>query len=113
MKKYKMIIIAIGLLIIPFENVFAYDCSLVTGNGELTQWIDGIYTVIKFGALILTVALGMLDFFKAITGADEKALKKSGESFVKRLIAVAALFILPVLIQFLLDVVGLPYCLHF
>jgi len=111
-KSIKTILILSFICLIGMSNVYAdVNCSNLTGNESLMKWIKDIYNVFKYLALILTVALGMLDFFKAITASDEGAIKKSATTFVKRLIAVVALFLAPILIEFILGVVGIDYCI--
>lgn len=111
-KSIKTILILSFIFLLGMNNVYAeVNCSNLTGNDSLMKWIYDIYNIFKYLALVLTVALGMLDFFKAITASDDSAIKKSATTFVKRLIAVVALFLAPILIEFILGVVRIDYCL--
>ena len=70
-------------------------------------WIINILKIIRYLALALVVVLGVLDFMKAAGSGEPDAMKKAGQSFGKRLIAVIVLFLLPYLVELLLGLVDL------
>lgn len=113
MKKIGKKIITIFVLMFTFIPVVFADvnCSTFLGNPNIKELIKEIYSIFKYLALTLTVGLGMLDFLKAITGNDAGDLKKSAEKFLKRIIAVVVLFLIPILIDFLLGIIGIKACL--
>jgi large-conductance mechanosensitive channel len=55
-------------------------------------------------APILVIVLGGLDFAKASLQSDEDAIKKAGINFGKRLIAAVLLFLLPLIINIVLEI---------
>ena len=57
-----------------------------------------IFTVLLFISIIDVEAAG---------SGEADAMKKAGTSFIKRLIAVAVLFLLPVIVDFILNMVNL------
>lgn len=118
MKKIKNIFLIMCLSFFSFSNrimaatdsnkiTTATDCKQVVGGVDV--FIVDLFNMVKWVALALAIALGMLDFFKAITGGKDDDLAKAAQKFMKRLIAVVALFILPVLIEWILDISGVPH----
>lgn len=76
------------------------------GNeADLAYYVQMGLNYFKFIAPILLILLGMLDFGKAIISNDADALKKAGINFSKRLIAAVILFLLPVIINFIMDMI--------
>ncbi|MCI8778021.1 MAG: hypothetical protein HFI87_02600 [Bacilli bacterium] len=109
MKKIKYIFILCLMNLFSFSNkaMAAPNCKTTIG-GDLTIFIKDLFDMIKWIALAVGIALGMLDFFKAITGKDDD-LKKAAQKFVKRLIGIVALFILPVILDWVLDISGIDH----
>ena len=59
---------------------------------------------IRIGAVVLVIFLGALDFFKILIDGEDKTYKDAVKTFIKRLIAVAALIFIPYVIVFILKV---------
>ena len=53
--------------------------------------------------------MGILDFIKAIVADKDDEMKKVQGRFVKRLIAAALVFIIPLIIEFVLTKMGFDY----
>lgn len=81
-------------------NLKGEKCGL---SSRLIFWFANIIRWIKYIAPVLAIILGMLDFIKAIISSNDDDMKKSQGKFVKRLIAAALLFIVPFIIEFVLD----------
>lgn len=78
------------------------SCNILSPKFE--QTLRDILDLIKIAGPILALALGTLDFVKAITGGDaDKELKSAFARFVKRIAAAIVLFLLPIILGFLLD----------
>ena len=89
-------------------DVSDLDCSYLLDE-ELLEWVRKAFTFIQIGGVILVVILGMIDFGRAVTSTDEKEdIKKAWQRFVKRLIAVGCLILLPFIIEFVLNLVDIP-----
>ena len=74
-----------------------------------TSIISMIYNVLKWIKYILPVLViifTMLDFIKAIAAQNDDDMKKAQGKFVKRLIVAALLFLLPLIINFVLQTFG-------
>ncbi|MBE6152094.1 MAG: hypothetical protein E7165_02120 [Firmicutes bacterium] len=82
-----------------------YGCEVIPK--EIREWIISTLNLIKYLCLALVIVLGTLDFIKAAASGEADAMKKSGQSFLKRIIAVAILFLLPVLIELILNLIDI------
>lgn len=69
----------------------------------LTFFNSFIYGTIKFSLVGLLIVLGMLDFSKAVFSDDSDALKKASKKFMMRFVVVILFFLLPVIIETLLN----------
>lgn len=77
-----------------------------------TSVISSIYNILKWGKYIapaLIIMFTMLDFIKAIASQNDDDVKKAQGKFIKRLIIAAILFLLPLIINFVLQTFGLYY----
>ena len=70
---------------------------------SLTNLIANVVTIIKIGVPILLIIFGMIDLAKAIIQQDEKEIKKGQQTFIKRLIAAALVFLVVAIVQLVLN----------
>lgn len=75
-------------------------------SGKLMSYIANIVKWLKYIIPVIVIVLGILDFIKAIASEKDDEMKKAQGHFVKRLIAAALIFIIPVIIEFVLDKMG-------
>ena len=73
---------------------------------KLIIWIANIVRWIKYIIPVAVIVLGILDFIKAVGADKDDEMKKAQGRFVKRLIAAALIFIVPFIIEFVLDKMG-------
>lgn len=73
---------------------------------KLLYWIANIVRWIKYIIPVAVIVLGILDFIKAVGADKDDEMKKAQGRFVKRLIAAALIFIIPFIIEFVLDKMG-------
>jgi len=73
---------------------------------KLALYIRNIVKWVKYIIPVIVIVLGILDFIKAIAADKEDEIKKAQGRFVKRLIAAALIFIVPLIIGFVLDKMG-------
>lgn len=85
---------------IPVDGV---GCEML--SDELLDLLADVYHLIRGVAIVLVVILGIMDFIKAAASNDADALKKSGNKFMKRVIVLAILIMLPSLIEFLMSLI--------
>lgn len=76
---------------------------------RLLAWISNILRWIKYILPVVVIILGILDFLKALTSDKDDEMKKAQGNFVKRLIAAALVFIVPLIIEFILEKMGFGY----
>ena len=88
------------------------DTEVDVGNcdtlpiGIINYLVDAL-KLIRWICLVLVVIFGVLDFVKATAADDQDALKKAWQSFIKRLIVLIVLFLIPLLVEFVLEIAGL------
>jgi len=80
-----------------------YGCDVIPD--EIREWINSTLNLVKYIALVLVIVLGILDFIKAAASGEADQMKKSGSSFLKRIIAVVILFLLPVIVELVLNLI--------
>ena len=81
-----------------------YDNGECGESGNLIKWIKNILKWVKYILPVLVIILGIIDFIKAIASGSDDEMKKAQGRFIKRLIAAALLFLVPALIEFILNV---------
>ena len=87
----------------PDEDI-SNNCEVLPKAIE--NYIRQALKLIRWGGLVLMVVLGTLDFVKASASDDQDAIKKASQNFIKRLIAVIILFLLPILVELILFIAG-------
>jgi len=80
-----------------------YGCEVIPDS--IRTWINDTLNLVKYIALALVIVLGILDFLKAAGSGEAEAMKKSGTSFLKRIIAVIILFLLPLIVDLILNLI--------
>ena len=83
----------------PINN----NCGLTQ---RLLNWIHNIINWVKYIAPVLVILIGIVDFIRAVASAKEDEMKKAQGRFIKRLIAAALVFIVPLLLSFVFEKMG-------
>jgi hypothetical protein len=86
------------------ENILGND---KTNSNQPIYWINLALNIMKYAAIIALIVFSILDFIKAIVSQDSDSLKKAATTTVKRLGYTIIIFFLPILINYLLEVLGL------
>lgn len=87
---------------------FKSGCEAIYGGG-IGEYINHLFTFVKYAGLALVVILSTMDFLKVIAADKDDALKVAFNRLVKRCIALVLLFLTPSLIRFafnLLNITG-------
>lgn len=83
-------------------------------SDKIVNFISKVVKWIKYIAPVIVIILGILDFIKAIASSSEDEMKKTQGRFIKRVLAAAILFLVPFIIQFILEAFHLvnnnPFC---
>lgn len=86
------------------------ECKGILGNPDnedsVAWFLVKILDYLKLLGPLMILVLSSLDFAKAILTSDDESLKKAQSSLITRLILAALLFILPTLIEVILDIFG-------
>ncbi|MBR1414166.1 MAG: hypothetical protein IJ574_05830 [Bacilli bacterium] len=116
MKKNKLEIIIIiiltffvGFFINP-TNTLAAQCVDIIGNpeseGTFGYYLQLIFNIMKYAAIILFAVFSVKDFFTAIINQDQKGVKKAFPVFTKRAVSVVIIFLLPTIVKFVISIFG-------
>jgi len=93
------------------NNIFILDCDSILGNADnpdSVAWlVQLIMNYIRLFGILLVVVLSSLDFVKAIIANDDKNIQKAGKNLGVRIGIIVVLFLLPEIVMFLLELVGL------
>lgn len=83
---------------------YGEDCGIL--SQDLKDKIIWVLDIIKIAGPVLAIVLGSLDFIKVIASGDaDKELKNAGKRLLYRIIAAILLFIVPILLAWMMDVV--------
>ena len=85
------------------------DNSACGFSGRLITWVINILRWIKYILPVFVIILGILDFIKAIGSDKDDVMKQSQKKFIKRLVAAALVFLIPLIIEFILTKMGFDY----
>lgn len=87
------------------------ECEGLLGDPEnedsVAWFLVKILNYLKLLGPLMVLILSSLDFAKAILMSDDESLKKAQSNLITRLILAALLFVLPTLIEVLLDIFGI------
>ena len=96
--------------IYEYNKKFNIDDQKECGfSARLITWILNIIKWIKYIIPVAVIILGSLDFMKATSSDKDDDVKKAQANFVKRLIAAALIFLIPLIIEFVLPKFGFDY----
>ena len=83
-------------------------------SDRIISFIANIVKWVKYIAPVLVIIFAIMDFIKAIASQSDDDMKKAQSRFIKRLIVAALVFIVPFLIEFVLNSFNIgsnnPYC---
>ena len=88
---------------VDFGDQVDVNCEGIIGE-ELLDFINKIFRWIRIIAPIFVIIMGSVEFAGAILQDDKDALKKASNKFMKRLIIAVALFFVPLIMEFLLNI---------
>ncbi len=85
----------------------------VTDKNAPAYYLDFAFNILKYFAIIILFVFTLIDFIKATISSDDQALKKALQQSIKRVIICLIIFFLPILIEFILELLGIiddPTC---
>ena len=87
------------------------DCEsylgLITDKNDPAYYLNFAFQLLKYAAIVVLFVLTIVDFAKATTSSKDDAVKKALQTAIKRLIIAVIIFFLPMLINFILDLLGI------
>lgn len=75
-------------------------------TAEIWLLVGNIVNIIKIVIPILIIVLACIDFGKAVVSSDEKEIKKSSGTLIKRVIAGVVIFFIPTIVGLCFGLVG-------
>ena len=84
---------------------YASVCEYLKNHQGIKDFVGMIVDIVCYAALALGIILGIMDFVKAIASHEDAALTKAFQSFVKRVVAIALIFLSNVFVTIILGVV--------
>lgn len=84
-----------------YEIISCGEIDLPKATADL---VSKIVLILQIVTPIILIILGMMDFVKSTTSANEDEMKKAQKSFVRRLIAGVSVFLVIVIIKLILNV---------
>ena len=86
------------------------DCETLLGSPRTKNspawYLSSIFSVIKYVAIIILIVLTIMDFVGAVASHDNDILKKAVGKAIKRMILCVIIFLLPTLIEFILEIIN-------
>ena len=79
---------------------FCYD------SADLMNFLHTVLVIFKIVIPVLLIIFGMIDLGKAVVSSDEKAIKQSTGSLIKKLVAALVIFFLPTIVSAVINVVS-------
>lgn len=73
---------------------------------KLINVVLKVINVLKVAIIVVLIVMGMIDFFKSVFSKDAEENKKNSMLFVKRLISAALVFLLPAILELVIDIIG-------
>lgn len=72
------------------------------------DWIFKIIRIVRYAVPALLVILSIIDYIKAIASDSDDEIKKTNGRVIKRMIAAALVFLVPFLLEFILNLFEIP-----
>ena len=109
----------INIICLIYISVFAFNSIVLADNNnfncqsfaEIKVDLQNFFNFFKILVPLLVIGLSTFDFIKAITEKDDKDIKKAFTRLIKRLVYAVILFFLPVILNFLMNMVTDNVCI--
>ena len=104
---YKLIIPGVEDEVIEDEEISGNNNQCIIFGENLTPYIKSAIKIIRVLVAVLFVVMTIMDFLKVVMTGEDKSYKEATSKFVKRLIIVILIEVLPILITLLIDISGI------
>lgn len=89
----------------PYPIVLSDTNGCAMWGSLLKLLKNDIFGLLKYSLIGFLIVLGMLDFSKAMFSGEEKEIKQAASKLIKRIIVVIVIFLLPLLIETIIDLI--------
>lgn len=76
-------------------------------DGTFAYYMQEVFNVVKFAGIVLAIVMSIKDLIKIVADQKGDGFKKFGSNTLKRFIYAMAIFVLPTIINFVFDILGL------
>ncbi len=90
-------------------NLLAFDFCEDSQVLEVARYIDIVVTVLFIIVPVVLLIVAITDLVKAVTSQKDDEIKKATSLLIKKVVAAAVIFLIPVIISLLLNVIGNEY----
>ena len=105
-KKIMHFIMFLYLIMFGFKTIVFAEGLTCDSWGDLKRDMQNAFNFAKVIIPLLVIGLSTYDFIKAVTSKEAKDVKKAFNILIKRFVYAVIFFFLPILLNFLLDIVG-------
>ena len=88
---------------IQFQKIEIVSCTDLVGE-EIASYLKFAFTALKIAIPLILIGLGVVDFARGVFSGEEE-MKKIQQKFIKRIILGIAIFLIPVALSLLIDIV--------
>ena len=92
-------------MVSSMNSTYASMCEYLRNHQGIRDYVKMVIDIVCYAALAAGIILGIMDFVKAIASHEDAALTKAFQSFMKRVIAIALIFLSNVFVTLILSVV--------
>ena len=86
------------------------SCEVIDTNGEVFKILKQILGYIQIGSVFAVLVFCILDFGGAVASSDDDAFRKARKKVMNRIIALILIFLVPLFINFVINLVNLGAC---
>ena len=105
-KKIFHFLMFLYLIMFGFKTIVFAEGLSCDSWGDLKRDMQNVFDFAKVLIPLIVIGLSSYDFIKAITSKEAKDIKKAFNILLKRFLYAVLFFFLPVLLNFLLEMVG-------
>ncbi len=86
------------------------SCEVIDTSGEVFKILKQILGYVQIGSVFAVLIFCVLDLGGAVASADDDAFRKARGKVMKRIIALILIFLVPLLVNFVINLVNLGAC---
>jgi len=87
----------------------AASCDNILRPG-IKSFLVKMFSLVKYAVPLIIIVMTIIEYLKAVVSQESDMIKKVTQDFGKRLLIAAIIFVVPTLLQFVLNLLDYPYC---